>query len=55
MSLAEQQPLLLRLKLSKALVHAPALEKITKAEAAEIESLAVRHHGGTVERGRSLL
>jgi Seed maturation protein len=35
----------------EALVHAPALEKITKAEAAEIESLAARQHGGTVERG----
>jgi Seed maturation protein len=35
----------------EALVHAPALEKITKAEAADIESLAARHHGGTVERG----
>eukprot|EP00953_Heterococcus_sp_UTEX-ZZ885_P024674 13480-Heterococcus_DN1.PRE.1 len=35
----------------EALVHAPALEKITKAEAAEIASLAARHHGGTVERG----
>jgi Seed maturation protein len=35
----------------EALVHAPALEKITKAEAAAIASLAARHHGGTVERG----
>lgn len=35
----------------EALVHAPALEKITKAEAAEIASLAARRHGGTVERG----
>jgi Seed maturation protein len=35
----------------EALGHVPALEKITKAEAAEFESLAARHNGGTVERG----
>ena len=35
----------------EALGHAPPLEKIKKAEAAEIESLAARHHGGKVERG----
>eukprot|EP00953_Heterococcus_sp_UTEX-ZZ885_P009724 5704-Heterococcus_DN1.PRE.3 len=31
--------------------HAPPLHKITKAEAAEIESLAAKHHSGTVEKG----
>jgi Seed maturation protein len=35
----------------EAAAHAPPLHKITKAEAAEIESLAAKHHGGTVEKG----
>jgi hypothetical protein len=35
----------------EAAAQASPLHKMTKVEAAEIESLAARHHGGTVEKG----